>query len=227
VYEALTEVDVPPDSATLRRYMSVAKLASLLSQKALFFVPVWQLEDRFEGVLPSTWQLRHADAVGSAWLAQFRQRYCVSCWHEEDIESDAMWRIYANKEEAVSIRTDVDTLRGQVDSAQERIAIGRVKYIDYDRYSIKTGQEVFYPFMHKRQCFRHEREVRAVILGDLNPTRFGNEPPVTGQCIPVEPRTLIHEVLVSPYSDEWLLRAVSGLVSLAGCDIPVRFSPLR
>ena len=41
--------------------------------------------------------------------------------------------------------------------------IGRVSYVDYNTTIIPEGN-AFFAYLHKRQSFEHEREVRAIIF---------------------------------------------------------------
>jgi hypothetical protein len=59
-----------------------------------------------------------------------RSRTFVSCWHENQVESEAMWRLYgASFPNALAIRTTYGRLYEALGRDPD-ISIGRVKYID-------------------------------------------------------------------------------------------------
>jgi hypothetical protein len=155
----------------------------------------------------------------------------ISCWHEMTNESDALWRIYAEKEESVAVLSTVGGLCRSIADSGERIDVGRVQYIDFRTYN--EPDKVFFPFAFKRTCFAHEREVRAVRMMPFNVAAVTDPstPPevflATGTAVAVDLRQLIDEIVVSPYGSDWLLQAVSELVAQLGIEAPVRFSDLK
>jgi len=72
------------------RYMDLSKLLSLLDTRALFFCRVDRLGDPFEATTP------RASPVTR--LPEFdryrRENAVVNCWHVNEHESAAMWRLY-------------------------------------------------------------------------------------------------------------------------------------
>src|SRR5579864_3674448 len=105
-------------SVRLWRYMDLAKLLSLLTREALFFSRVDLLGDPFEGSLTRYLQLkreRHHALLrkrgkpirlraGASALVETRiANTIISCWHMNDTESAAMWRLYVTGNEGVAI----------------------------------------------------------------------------------------------------------------------------
>ena len=114
----------------------------------------------------------------------------VSCWHESEHESEAMWRLYSN---LLSNAVAVNTTYGSLYSALGRdpsIGIGRVRYIDMR--SSYTG--VNDAFWRKRKSFEHEKEVRA-LMSDYRCEE-------AGKSVPCDLETLIEQVFVSPLAPE-------------------------
>ena len=60
MYQELPIFELPPDDATLWRYMDFTKFVSLLEKQALFFSKPDRLGDPFEGSLPKK-NLEHID----------------------------------------------------------------------------------------------------------------------------------------------------------------------
>jgi hypothetical protein len=95
----------------------------------------------------------------SSFQQWIRQWTFINCWHMNENESDAMWRIYARTSDAVAIQSTFARLQRVL---SDRAFIGVVKYVDYDTEWMPEGNTL-YPFVHKRKSFEHERELRAVM----------------------------------------------------------------
>ncbi|MBE3115958.1 hypothetical protein IMZ68_02015 [Candidatus Bathyarchaeota archaeon] len=102
------------------RYMSFAEYVSLLDRKALYFTRVDRLEDKFEATLPKhifdplfeaqlTEEQRHiveSNKESILWYNELLKKdTVVNCWHINDYESDAMWKLYLKGEEGVTIQS--------------------------------------------------------------------------------------------------------------------------
>jgi len=88
--------------------------------------------------------------------------------------------------------------------------MGLMRYTDHHSAVMPDGN-IFYPIMHKRLVFAHEREVRAVIWrGDAGAGKEKQvlESPV-GLEIPVRLDGLIDQVVVSPLAEPWFAEIVS------------------
>ena len=92
----------------------------------------------------------------------------VNCWHANEGESEAMWRLYAENGKAVAVETTLDALK---QSIQERdspsiVHIYPVKYLDFSDSALQPKDCVveghLAPLL-KRISYQHEREVRAFI----------------------------------------------------------------
>jgi len=70
----------------------------------------------------------------------FKLEPLVSCWHENETESVAMWKLYVSGREGVAIKTTVSSLI-QLFSVGRELKIGRIGYWDVDDF--KSSPEVF------------------------------------------------------------------------------------
>ena len=110
----------PPDSALLWRYMDLSKLIDILHRKCLFFTRADKLGDPWEGGTsyiniqqrPERYgshgpDLRHLAESGG--VSQFREsarkHTYISCWHENSVESAAMWKLYLKSDEGIALQT--------------------------------------------------------------------------------------------------------------------------
>lgn len=89
-----------------------------------------------------------------------RKNTCISCWHCNEFESEAMWKLYSvNTTNAVAIQTTCQRLYKAL-GEDPYIDIGKVKYIDYRKQFSNVGMGAFW---YKRKSFEHEREMRVII----------------------------------------------------------------
>jgi hypothetical protein len=224
--------------------MDLAKFVSLLDTKSLFFARADKLGDPFEGSYPKQNLVNRQQAfseienetgnpplnmaaaisdVNSAWT----RYHAISCWHLNTQESAAMWKIYVKSDEGIAIRSSFKRLKEAIVSEKD-IFIGKVKYIDYDTDGFGEGN-TFSAFLHKRQSFEHERELRAiatelpVVSGELDLSR---ETIRGGLAIEVDASHLIDAIYIAPTAPSWFLDVVKAIVSRFGYSFTVHQSRL-
>ncbi|NWD07662.1 hypothetical protein HX874_28255 [Pseudomonas gingeri] len=144
-----------------------------------------------------------------------KKRTFVSCWHESEHESEAMWRLYSTfLANAVAVRTSYQSLYLSLDR-DPSIAIGRIKYIDLKNSYAGVNDA----FWRKRKSFEHEREVRA-LLSD-----YGTQD--LGKIVKCNLEVLIEEVLVSPKAPAWFVDLVNDVNEKFGLSVKVSLSELN
>ncbi|MBY2999955.1 DUF2971 domain-containing protein [Rhizobium leguminosarum] len=156
----------------------------------------------------------------------------VSCWHINDHESAALWRLYSSNEAGIAIRTTVGRLRSSLEAAPD-IFMGEVKYIDFDKEIIETGN-FLNPIFRKRLSFAHERELRICTMkgadrkaGEENLAEIDllhRQP--AGITVPCDLSALIEELVISPLAADWFLDTVKRVVEKFDADVKVRKSAL-
>lgn len=106
------------------RYMDFAKFVSMLTSGGLFFTRCSIFPDRHEGAMPpANKQLRETqkEVPEKTWrdLALFRksvrQWTLANCWHINEGESEAGWKLYADSDKAVAIQSTFERLRSVLD----------------------------------------------------------------------------------------------------------------
>ncbi|HUS46591.1 MAG TPA: hypothetical protein VM098_00615 [Phycisphaerae bacterium] len=224
--------DPDAEEAKLWRYMDFVKFVAMLESGSLFFARADLFEDPWEG----SWYALECYAkpfggfdirkVMRAVLARDAEaektRHAVSCWHLSEVESAALWRLYAQSQGGIAIQTTFARVKESLADYREAVFIGKVKYIDYDRDQIK-GSNAFLPLLHKRRSFEHEREVRAITLCCLAPKEFASR---QGISVPVVLDKLIETVHVCPWSPEWVGELTKRVVQRYGLKTPVQQSKL-
>lgn len=195
------------------RYLSLPKYISLLSSNELYFSRLDLLADDYEGSL--TEQTIDVIEFGlklqgmpdamvdiSTAFAESRKSTYVCCWHANEHESEAMWRLYAGADEGIAIQTSYAALVESI-ADQPEVYVGLVKYIDYKSGMFPSGN-MFEPVMHKRMSFAHEREARFAWHSPPQPGAQGQE----YLTMPWDTERHIHQIYVSPYSKSYFFESV-------------------
>ncbi|MBA3868003.1 MAG: hypothetical protein H0X30_02505 [Anaerolineae bacterium] len=227
VFTAPNDLNIP-----IWRYMGFTKFVSMLQNQGLYFSRSDKLGDHFEGFYPQGTEDAHRgtrEIIGESFgklainylknldrrRVEIAQKYVmVNCWHMNKNESAAMWKIYGVSNEAVAIRSSYSSLRRCLDSS---IDISTVDYVsDKEFISEYTGspeQRVFIPFVHKREYFSYEQELRAIFselsqdekISDLgNPkVKIITVPRDDGVWQTADLNLLIDAVFVAPTAPVW------------------------
>lgn len=226
VFIAPTEQEV-----TIWRYLDLSKFVSMLATSSLFFSRADLLGDPLEGSFSRPTVLSRPDLIANlakkhgaigdiesqsqqiaAIMSRSQQRQTkhtyVNCWHINEHESAAMWRLYSKSDEAIAIKSRYLRL---VSSLDEDCYVGQVFYLDYESDAMPIGNALV-PFVCKRKSFEHERELRAVTT--LNPVDEKALPVGIQKRIDLD--TLVEAVHVSPYSAVWFREVVVDLVQRYG-----------
>jgi hypothetical protein len=216
-------LDDPPDNAVVWRYMNLEKLLSILIDRALFFASASTLrkDDQHEGQ-PTQSEI---DALGvdldTARELERRlhkpteQLLFFNCWHMNDSESDAMWKVYVNGIGGVAIRSTVARLKGCFEDSPKDISIGRISYDNNDNHY----EHALRRFMRKKPAFKHEQEVRLVLYDAFLKHRGKH-----GLLIPIDVNVLIEKIVVSPRAEDWFISIVKSVVTRFEYDIEVILS---
>ena len=201
------------------RYMDLAKFIWLLREKKLFLSRLDKLSDQYEGSLTirtilgiSTFLKNHRSKTGwdelSKMYRQNRGTTFVCCWHANEHESEAMWRLYGRTGNGIAIQSTYQDLVHAI-SSEDDVYLGCVKYIDYEQDWFPSAN-IFYPVMHKRLAFSHEREVRLVSLRSAYQSLPEHEIPES-ISIPWD-LDRIKGVYVDPYAPKYFFEAVTTVI---------------
>lgn len=216
----------PPENPEVKiwRYMNFTRFLSVLENNALFFPNISILSDRLEGYFtkPTVDKIlnipkdlpeeeRNQKEIMAARtlpiLRMGRVLLYASCWHMNDYESAAMWKIYLESNEGIAIQSTFSRLT-KCFTGSEDVSIGIVKYIDYNKDTIPS-HNILYPALHKRKSFEHERELRALVMSGEN---------IQGKFIPVNFDVLIDHIYIAPNSQQWFYDLVSRVISRYGIE---------
>ncbi len=142
-----------------------------------------------------------------------RKDYFVSCWHANERESEAMWKLYISaKNQGIAIQTTMERLCYSIGKTD--FEVGCVKYISYET---PLGVDST-PIWYKRTAFQHEKEVRAIFREPGNAS--------AGLMIRIDLDMLIEKVYISPSAPGWFASLVGNVLKKYGLDKKVEHSKL-
>jgi hypothetical protein len=133
-------------------------------------------------------------------LREVNLKFGLSCWHINNDESEAMWRLYASAGSGIAIESTADKLKNSLRG--DGIIVDRVRYMNFERDEIEKGHEHYGLFL-KRTAFEHEKELRATIL---LPT------PGVGTAVPCDIDSLITNIHVAPEARTFYADAVQYII---------------
>jgi hypothetical protein len=214
-------------TTSLWRYMDFTKYVDLLEMRSLYFCRSDKFEDPYEGIPHPSFIEEQRQALWNALSFDWglaldtwnglelknryelaRSRILVSCWHENEVESAAMWKLYLTGSEGVAIKSSRNRLEKAIDKNCEA-TVARIKYVDFntplqgDWLANMRIDPALRPFILKRGSFSHEREVRAIIQVE--------EPPSHGKRCTVNTEELIESTYVSPTAPSWFCDLVESV----------------
>lgn len=243
MYKQHDSFKTPVSETIIWRYMDFPKLLSILEYNRLYFSRSDLFEDKHEGAYPISsakeyeesieelskhQQLPYGDKTSEIYRNNSKLMTFINCWHINENESAAMWKLYSASEFSVAIKSNIGMLKTSIENSTVSVFIGLVDYIDYvnDHIQIDNG---FNFFLRKRKSFQHENEVRAMLLNtyyngtNVDFKRMNNTYGINVDC---NPQNLIHEIYVSPYAQEWFAKLIEDTIKRYGLKVNVIHSNL-
>lgn len=226
MYQEHYTFHTPDHSKTVWRYIDFTKLVDLLINEELYFCRADNLDDPFEGTF--RWaDFKKGKHQFSSMEMETKRFYFLNCWHINDVQSDAMWKIFLETKNGIAIRSTVGDIIKALKVAKDDVYIGEVYYRDYSKVTflelLNEKQNLLYEgrgaslnqFNYKRLSFEHEKELRLYHVDIPIPhAQKGIEPrePLAEKRIAVDIDALVNEIVVAPFADEWFVKLVSQLV---------------
>lgn len=188
------------------RYLDLPRFIWMLSTRALAFARADTLDDPFEGSVPhSVYEAWKANPENAKLLENarsgLRRQMFVSCWHANDVESEAMWRLYCGSHDGIALQTTYEKLDA---SLPDGVFLGQVTYLDYE-CATTPPRDPLELLMSKRQAFEHEHEIRALVWPSKSPDLVPQDLDADAQVINVVWRSkeFLEKIYVSPYAEDW------------------------
>ncbi len=202
------------------RYIDFTKFCDMLATESLFFARADYFDDIFEGSLTQTsltnrnLLLKEMRKVGfnkseftskkvSDIFKEQKKKVALNCWHLNDNESAAMWKLYLKSNEGIAIQSTYQNLLKVFSNCKESIHLSVVKYIDYEK-EFFDGLHLLKPYGFKRKSFEHEKELRGIINSESLINNGGIK-------IRVGLDQLIENIYVAPNSTTWFTDLVKSV----------------
>lgn len=217
------------------------RFKNLIGKESLFFCRADKFPDKWEGIFP----IKMIEKFGldkqsfssddgnvytnCEWQIQKEARsHLINCWHVNDSESFAMWKIYGGEQQdAIAIQSTVGKLKKSLNANNERIWIGEVEYIDFrdwepkNRFFNSDVPNTLKTFFLKWNYFKYENEIRAVINKAYSEHKCDK-----GLLIKVDLSELIEQVYVSATADPKLEEDLDTFLKGNGHSFPMCRSDL-
>lgn len=238
----------------LWRFMDFTKFADLIITNKLYLNRMDCFEDTYEGYLSGFMKdsIRKSyndlgipvkkDIYENRIENQKNIRYYAyaNCWHKNDYESAAMWKLYASSNESIAIKINLNCLKESLILDNNMIENGNVfldsvNYIDYSKLEtypdnlFKNWKNLLFT---KRMSFIHENEVRIMYLMNKGLATLGNTDIAKenigkssdllkkmnpyGIYLDVNLKKLIKEIYVSPNAPEWFYQMTKKFLIKVG-----------
>ena len=256
MYRQQTFLYTPPDETKLWRYVDLSHFLWLLSQRSLYFANLTEFDDHWEGALPlgsieglkrflASVEVKdlgaainepdvdiHVPGFDSrvqrleALLRLLQANYGVNCWHSNDVESVAMWKLYTRGKDGVAIQTTVGRLKACLSHDVRDIYIALVNYLDHDVLPVEELilPNALIPVITKRRSFEHESEVRLILNRGL--TNQGLRQSLSGEVVAVDINNMIERIVASPDYPGWGIANLQDIVAAASLHVCVERSDL-
>lgn len=226
----------PDDNVKIWRYMDFTKFMSLIESSKLFFSSGNNFEDPFEGVgtlefiklrtkALQDYLAKHPEHENGIRQMELILKFlpnhvAITCWHENEFQSAAMWKLYLSTNEGIAIQTTYGRLKESI-TDRLKIQFGRVKYKDIqeDLNADDTLNVPFLlPFAYKRKSFEHEKEIRGLYWEERKDYR-GHENGISpGIGFDVDLKVLIEKIYIAPTAPVWFGDLVTKCFKKYGYD---------
>jgi len=215
--------------------MELHKFRSMLEKNSLFFSRTDKQTDKLEGEYPEEMYAELAKRFSNGFPSDSGRTYTfgewhtekeipshlISCWTEGTRESQRMWKEYCQSQESVAVCTTLQKLKNCFhDRIEPVVSIGKVRYGERENrlptsYSKWDGNFLLYPFFAKKEKFRWENEVRAIVnIATNRQNQFGGTP--NGCFIKADLHQLLDSVWTNPQASSRLTAQVMALLASYG-----------
>jgi len=216
------------------RIISVPRLLEFFAKRENVLVKPRLWEDPFENfILNSPVQIPSGEIA----TISFRDKVYGQCWTRQTA-SDAMWRIYSPKANAVRIRSTPRRLAESLSAARSKWAqvevfVGTVRYLNTKKLAsfaanafrdaaIPTPRMFANTLLVKRPAFKHEREIRLLFFPrddkDAAADLFGYD---------VDPHMLVDQIMIDPRMSQANANALRAkIIRKTGFKSPIKRSLL-
>lgn len=222
LYKEHQSYHTPEKELTVWRYLDFAKFVDLITSQKLFFCRSDNFEDPFEGIF----RLKDYEKTKNIFEDQeiIKKYYFLNCWHINENQSDAMWKIFLDTKNGIAIKSTVGNIIESLRESEDNINISKVYYRDFNKVTFQElmlekknkmsiGRSIN-QFNYKRTSFEHEKELRLFHVDLPIPHVIKNgipREPLTHKHIDIDISELINEIVIAPFADDWFKTMVESL----------------
>lgn len=216
--------------------MRAARFEAMLKEKRIYFASAHQFEDPFEGavaVLPHDFPVdpRYTEMEPfEKAFAELRRLTKISCWHIEDHESVAMWKLYSDLGKGVAITSTPQKLSSSLtpfrlkpEYGVEDLYGGNVAYVDLLRTRLEAS--MLERFFYKHNAYSWENEFRLAISVRMA-EEFGVQVPEDGIFVEADISEMIEEIHIGPEIDGYKRNNIIKLCKEYGFENRVHVTSL-
>jgi hypothetical protein len=241
----------PQGDYSVVKYMDLTKFISLLQRKSLFFCRLDKLDDQFEGTTPKTnfdYRVKwHQYMRDSGYLKvqitddqiietvreqyenekKFKPTFCVNCWNKKDDESAALWKIYADFNKGIMIKSTISRLEKSFKNEERDIQLSEIHYLHYEK-EMMPDFNLNFPVIHKDVAYNYEEEVRLIyqLKQSYWNIDWAKEEVEEGLYLSSDLNELIEEIIIGPYSPKWFYNLVQDISKKYELERPIKKSRL-
>lgn len=187
-------------------------LSSVLPRPILFEEQIKQ-QEKLKDFLATADDNKLIETVSWLELQFYRRRIICNCWHENEDESDAMWKIYSART-GVAVKSTAELLAKSIEGytaktyfvKEIRYRMERVLYCKEAQLANVPEFQVHCPWTLKRSGFAHEKEIR---IFNLTPDKT---PAGNGIGIKVNLAKLAQQIVLSPFNPEYVNDGIQKVV---------------
>ena len=196
--------------------MNLPQLIDFLETKNLHFARVDTLGDPYEGSwtrldMAAREQQLIKRSTSKLITDYLRGTMYINCWHANNAESAAMWKLYGTSAGSIAIQSTYKKLAGVL---PDDTFMGMVQYKNYSSLEEGIpGDSELYPFFHKRREFEHEKEVRAFIWTTASKQRLKNpDDQPLGIKVDIDIDKAVETIRVQPTTPAWVRKSIEKLL---------------
>jgi hypothetical protein len=238
MYKIDSHFHTPSSETIVWRYLDFTKFVDLLTSEQLYFCRSDKFEDPFEGIF----QLKDYESTREMFstMPETKKFYFLNSWHINELQSDAMWKIFSNTKNGIAIKSSVGKIIKSLEKSPDDINISEIYYRDFDKVTYNElhaepqNQEsdswsTVNQFNYKRISFKHEQELRLYYIDMPIPHTIKNgtsREPLDYKKTNIDLNSLIDEIIIAPFAEEWFINLVLTTISKLNYNFKVTTSTL-
>jgi len=200
------------------RYQSLEQFLALITSSKLHLSKIIRLTDAFEGTLPDEMKFGgtfvppggksnrfkkqreqcKADKAEILDAIEKAKNYFVNCWTQDNTESYALWKIYANTQSGISIQSTIESLKNSIKESTEI----KISKISYDK-ALKESDIPEHIVTRKKEFYRFENEIRLFLSSEADRV-----------YLTVDLDILINNIYFAPAMPEYLKDSIKILINM-------------